>query len=53
MDLHTYLSEIGRKGGQSRSDKKIAAGKINAAKALAARKKTVAKKTCQHKRLVL
>lgn len=35
--LREYLSAIGKKGGQSKSEAKSASSKINVAKALAAR----------------
>jgi hypothetical protein len=37
--VREYLVAIGKKGGKSKSEAKRAAGKINAAKALAARMK--------------
>jgi len=46
--IKNYLSELGRKGGKSRSDRKRAAGKINAAKATAAHKqKSIERKTAK------
>ena len=40
---NAYLAECGRKGGQSRSAAKVAAGRVNIAKAQAARRKPFGK----------
>ena len=37
--LRAYMRSLGARGGKSRSERKIAAGRINAAKATAARRK--------------
>jgi hypothetical protein len=45
ISVRQYLSEIGKRGGQSRSAAKIASGRINCARALEARlKKQLPKK---------